>query len=128
MNVLLNVLLIFAFLNIMFYMKIINVTDGQYLKNKLILFLVVFCFQFIIDITSTINKKRPVIIKEIITNCAMTTLYVILGYSVYTDLNNMGMIQEHFSFGPKLSNTFVCTVITLTLTFFKTIELLSASR
>lgn len=86
MNIFLNILFLFLFVFTLIIFHLPNIKDGRFLTHKFILFVSVFCFQFVLLILSKIANKCKIDIIEIFNDSLMTSVFAILGYSIYNDL------------------------------------------
>lgn len=128
MNALVNIFLVFMFLILILYFRIPNIDNNNYILHKLILFLMLFIYQFVILLISNIKNNCKINPTNMFISSIETAIIGIIGYSIYTDLHfvkieDFGdiMIEDDSS----LKYLYVTIIITLLLTFVNTIKLLA---
>jgi len=102
----------------------------SYIKNKIYLFVGVFCFHFSILMIEQLSKKCAIDITQILKAAVARALYVVLGYSIYTDLMNMEDTRKYIisHTTEKTIGVFACVCIILFLAVVKSIELMFNSN
>lgn len=120
MNVIINIFFIFLFLLAIMFFKIVDLEYGNPILNKLVLFSLLFVYQFVILLFASVINKCKINITNILYSCLETSLIGVIGYSLYYDLQTFdtSMILDG-------TNIFYMTLtITLLLTFINIIKLL----
>jgi len=125
MNPFLNLLLIFLYVIAVFYF-VVDVNNKQYLRDKLVIFLAMFFFQFLLTMISKVVSKCKVEIWDIVNDSLRVAFIGVIGYSVYTDLTIMENTEATFAPDPlnKQKSTWIvsiCIIMLLALT--KTVQL-----
>jgi len=131
MHILVNILFIFIFLFTLFYFKFPNLRDNRYILHKIIIFISLFCFQFVISIISKIKAKCKINIHEIISSSLRIAITGIIGYSIWNDLLYSGIVTKYYMlyFGdPKILYLNVTIIITLFITTVEIIKLLCSAQ
>jgi len=126
MNPFFNLLLLFLFVIAVFYF-VIDVSNQRFLMDKLIIFVAMFFFQFVLMLISKVINKCKININELVNECLRVALVSVIGYSVYTDLTIMDSTKDTFEFdpiNPHKSKWAASIIIIVLLTFVKTIQLL----
>ncbi len=96
MNIFTDMLFISIYLFIMIYFKLPDVSTDNYLLHKIILFVDVFCFFYAMQLIKKIKYKCKIDPYEILQQSIIYGLYVVIGYSVYTDLLRMKWSESYF--------------------------------
>ena len=115
MNVFLNVLFIFLFMFTILIFRLPNIYDGRFILHKFVIFVSLFCFQFILMLLSKISNKCKIDIVDIMKNSFMTAIYGILGYSIYNDFIFTGLTRYSdrlIMFRPRVG--YLCATIAIT--------------
>jgi len=89
MNVFIDILFLFIYLLVLFYFKVPNITNNNYLWHKLLLFIFVIAYQYILEIIKKLKNKQDVEPFQILQDCVYYGLYSVVGYSIYIDLMYM---------------------------------------
>ena len=87
MNIIINIIFIYIFIYALLYYKYPDIDNNNYIQHKLILFTMVFLYQTILKIIYKIYNKCKVNVKEILYNSLYTATSVVVGYSLYIDIN-----------------------------------------
>jgi hypothetical protein len=125
-----NFFLIFIFLNTMLYFDMPNIDDNNYVLHKIIFFISLFYFYFLISSLSKIFRKCSIGIKELIGRSAIIAVSGVLGYSLFVDLSRSRQLSEYFNEVLKLDNhknrlnLLVSMFILMFIVFVRCIELL----
>ena len=126
MNAFINIFFIFIFIFGILLFKIPDIDNNNYIIHKLVIFSLLFIYQFILLILSKIKNKCKIDILNICEYSIETATIGIIGYSIYTDLQflefndlTIGYIDD-----PKMRYLYVTIIITLLLTFVNTMKLL----
>jgi hypothetical protein len=86
MNILLNVFLIFIFLLFTFYFENPEISNNYYISNKIILFGLLFCFQFIILLIDKIRIGCKINVNQLAYDSMVVAVSGVMGYTVFNDL------------------------------------------
>jgi hypothetical protein len=89
MNVFTDVLFLFVYLIILFYFKVPDITNTNYLLHKLVIFISLLVFYYILEIIKKIKGKCKIDQKKIMGEALNNSLYGVIGYSIYVDLMYM---------------------------------------
>lgn len=71
--------------------------NDNYLWQKFVLFVSIFCFYFILQMIGKITSNCTINISEILGNCYVVAVSGILGYTVFVDLGNMTWSSENMN-------------------------------
>ena len=126
MNPFFNILLLFLYIIAVFYF-VIDVNNQNYLVDKLVIFIAIFFFQFVLMLISKIINKCKIETDQLINESLRIALVSVIGYSVYTDLTIMENTKESFEYdptNPQKSIWIVSIIIIVLITLVKTIQLL----
>ena len=128
MNAFLNIFFIFIFIFAILFFKIPNLDNNNYIIHKIIIFSLLFIFQFALLILSNIKNKCKINVLNIFQSSIETAVIGIIGYSIYNDLQLMGFgideIDTIYIGDPKIQYLYVTIIITLLLVFVNTVKLL----
>jgi hypothetical protein len=125
MNPLLNILFMLLYVVAFFYF-IVDVTDNNFLRDKMIVFIATFLFQYALIIINKVINKCDIDTYEVVNECLRVAFVGVVGYSIYTDLTIMDYSRAMFAPDPlnkHKSIWLVTAVIILLMTLTKTIEL-----
>lgn len=124
MNITTNLLFTFCFILLVLFCKIINIDDKNYILHKLIIFVLLFIYQYVILLISKFKDNCQMIYKEIFKQSMETAIVGIIGYSIYNDLVYMEISGVSDIADDKLKYIYIAIIITLLLMFVNSIELL----
>jgi hypothetical protein len=130
MNPFLNLLFLFLFILAVFYF-VVDVNNQYYLRDKLVIFIAMFFFQFVLTLISKIINKCKIELYEVVNDCLRTAFVGVIGYSVYTDLTLMEDYKDIFEPDPLNKHKAVWMVsitIILLMTLTKTVQLLLQTK
>lgn len=136
MGVITETLIMFAFIYMIFAYKILDDNDDNLVKNKIILFISLYCFYFTLNILDKIYSKCKIDIKYISSRAIQIAIYGVLGYVLYNDLaimdytkNIVGNISDLMSDEDTLSakmlynkNIMITMIIILFISMIRIIE------
>ena len=94
MNIVIYIILLFICLNITFYFDLPNLTHKNYIYNKIILFGIIFLFNFIIHLINRLENKNMVTFKQIFRRSMLSSMYAIVSYSLVIDLTIMDNTKD----------------------------------
>lgn len=126
MNIILNILFIFLFLYSILYFRIPNVNNDKYIFHKFVIFVAIFCFQFVLLLLSKIKNKCKIDMTQLLQNSFETALYGIVGYSIYNDIAFMNLRKypgEMFYINPAVSYLLITISITMFVSINKMVHL-----
>lgn len=89
MNAFTDLLFIFIFLYIMFFFGIPKIANKNYLLDKLVIFAMVFIFNYIIQIIKKIRSGCKIEQDKLIRNSMDVAITAVVGYSIFVDLTIM---------------------------------------
>jgi len=86
MNIFTDTIFLLVYLMILFYFHIPDITNNNYLFHKLIIFISILAFRYIIEIIKKIKDRQKVDPFEVLNSSLYYALFGIIGYGVYMDL------------------------------------------
>lgn len=89
MDLLINILLLFVYLIILFYFGIPDITNTNYLMHKALLFVGILIFNYAFYLIKKMKEKNKINYKKLLANSIYYALFGIVGYSIYIDLMYM---------------------------------------
>jgi hypothetical protein len=95
MNIFTDIFFLFIYLTLLFYFKFPDITNNNYIFHKLIIFISVFVFRFVIELIKKIKNKCKVDPLEILKESLLYSLFNIVGYSIYIDLMYMNVCSNY---------------------------------
>jgi len=122
MNIIINLLLLFFFLIVSSFFNIPDYTNKRYLTQKALLFLIVFCIQFLILLIANILSKKVINIYDMALNCLQTALIAVLGYTLFLDTVTQYDIRKNLE--PMHLKLNITIMIVLFIALIKTIGIL----
>jgi hypothetical protein len=123
MHIIVNILLLFVFLTALFYFKIPDLENDNFIQHKFIIFFSLFCLQFVILLLAKIVGKCKIDIKEISISSLTIAVTGIVGYSLYNDLMFTGNAVNLFG-DEKFQYLNVSIILILFITAIKILQLL----
>jgi len=126
MNTFINIFFIFIFIFAILFFKIPNIDNGNRLLNKLILFSLLFVYQFTLLVVSKVKNKCKIDFLEVFTYSIETATIGVIGYSIYNDLEYFKLEtgESLYMSDNKVQYVYIAIIIALLLTFVNTIRLL----
>ena len=126
MNTFINIFFIFIFIFAILFFKIPNIDNGNRLLNKLILFSLLFVYQFTLLVVSKVKNKCKIDFLEVFTYSIKTDTIGVIGYSIYNDLEYFKLEtgESLYMSDNKVQYVYIAIIIALLLTFINTIRLL----
>lgn len=94
MNLFTDALFMFIYLFALFYFGIPNIKNDNYLLHKLVIFLAIFAFNYIIQLIKNIRNQCKVDPIKILVNSLFMGLIATVGYSIYVDLVHMSWSKD----------------------------------
>ena len=86
MNTFINIFFIFIFMFIILFFKTPNITNNNYILHKIIIFALLFVYQFMLLVMSKVKNKCKIDFLEVFRYSIETAVVGVVGYSIYTDL------------------------------------------
>ena len=116
MRILLDAIFIFIFVMILFYFKMPNIESDNYIKHKLLLFVFMMVFYYLLSVIRKLgNKKCTLDHYGIIKNSIKISLACVVGYSLYYDFLTMDWSKEYFTFDNEYGKQAVITLVIISL-------------
>lgn len=133
MNIFSNLFFIFLFLYAMLHFRVPDIENNDLIVHKLVMFIAVFCFQFILLVISKIRTKCKVDVKEITGISLETAILSVVGYSIYNDIIFMQMDRQIDDLitgtgDRRMKHLHICIIIIILLAFANTLKLMFGSN
>lgn len=130
MNTFINIFFIFIFIFAILFFKLPNIDNRNRLLNKLILFSLLFIYQFMLLIISKVKNKCKIDFLEVFIYSIETATLGVIGYSIYNDLeySKLGYEESLYMTDNKIQYVYIALIIALLLIFVNTIKLLFGYR
>lgn len=127
-----DLLFILVFIFSMFCLQVPNVKGDNYILNKLIIFVFLFCFYFVLQIIKKIKNNCKINLDDTTKNSLIVALSGSLGYSLFTDLTIQKYSKDYMGTITEGSKYILYLVITIGIIMFiaiiKIIEFLIISN
>ena len=103
-----------------------NIDNTNYLLHKLIIFGLLFLYQYTLLIISKVKSKCKIDFLEVFMYSIETAVVGVIGYSIYNDLQHykFGDSESLFIVDTNVQYLYVAIIVTLLLVFVNTIKLL----
>lgn len=125
MNTFINIFFVFIFVFIILFCKTPDISNHNYLLHKLIIFALLFVYQFMLLVIAKIKNKCKIDFMEIFGYSIETATIGIIGYSIYTDLQYYKINDDPlYTADPKMQYLYVAIIISLLLIFVNTMKLM----
>ena len=85
-NIFTDVLILFIYIITMFYFKVPNISNNNYVTHKLYLFVGTFAFFFISNMIKNLMGKKQIDIHDVLKDTLIMALVCVIGYSIFIDL------------------------------------------
>ena len=118
MNIFTDVLFLFVYIFALLYFRIPDVINNNYLTHKFFLFVAIFGYYYVVNIIKKIKYKCKINPYDILTQSLNTSLFCILGYSLYVDMLYMDNTKSYFGDISTVDPTKRFIVISLIITTF----------
>lgn len=131
MNTLIDILLLFGFLYVIFLFKFPNIENTNYLYNKFLVFVLIFLFNFMVQFITKIISGCNILYDEIIGKSLEVALYGVIGYSIFVDLSIMNGTKTYIqSFGKSSYSLYLVAAIVVIafIAMMKTFKLLLSTN
>jgi len=86
MNIFANIIFLFIFLLSSLWLRIPNISNDHLILQKVIIALIIFCFQFLLEFTDKANSGCKIQMRSIAKSSFDTAILAALGFAIYTDL------------------------------------------
>lgn len=129
MNIFTDILFLFIYILTLFFLRIPNITNNNYITHKFYLFVAVFGYYYIIQLIKKIKNGCKVDPYSILYQSLNMAIYCVLGYAIFIDLLYMDWSKDYFGSIENQSKRFITcafviilfvTLIKLMITIFKT--------
>lgn len=127
MNIIINTFFLFLFLIMIFYLNFPDLSNNNYFCNKLIIFLLLFCFQFIYLTLFQIKNKCKIDIQKNTYDSLLVATSSVISYSFLNDIKYSNTNVYFYNLNMNDSryiNISSSVFITLFVMLIKTIRLL----
>ena len=105
MHFIVNIFFIALFMFASFYMKYPDLYTQNFIRHKIIIFFLLFCFQYILDIIFKIKNKCRIYPGNIAIDSLIVGLSAVIGYTIFNDLLYQGAFTTYIDkmyFNPKV--------------------------
>jgi len=119
MRVIVNLLIVFILTYILLYFKCPDINNTDFIKQKAILFAIIYSLQVVLELIDKIIQKCKIDINEIASDALYTATAAVIGFSIYNDIVLKKLINQEipdFFHGMKGSNRKNYVYITLFIT------------
>jgi hypothetical protein len=107
-----------------------NVENDNYIMHKLVLFIAIFCYQFLLSIVTKIRDKCKIDINQLISESLQMALFCVIGYSIFIDVKYMNstkvavgrVMKKNFRF------IYVTFIIVLVVAIIKSAQLMFRNK
>lgn len=129
MLVLINLFMLFVFINVLLHIGIPNVIgDNNYITHKIIFFTALFYFYFLLESLSKIFRKCTVNVKDLMSKSAVIAVSGILGYGLYLDLTRSNelakYVKEVLKMSPGHQKFMISGFIMMMIIFVRCVQIL----
>ena len=124
MNSFINIFFIFIFIFGMLFCKIPNINNRNTIVHKVIIFGLLFIYQFSLLVISHIKNKCKIEFLEIFRYSIETATVGIVGYSLFNDLRYSTGLGGSLMMDDKIKYLYIAIIISLLLVFVNTVKLM----
>lgn len=127
MNTFIDILFTLIFILTMLFFQIPDINNDNYIFHKLIIFVTLFMFNYVVNIIKKMRNDCKIIQTEIISNSTQMAIAGLLGYTLFVDLKVMEWSRDfiYSSYDSLFGLYLIVTIImTLFITIIKVIKLL----
>lgn len=117
MHVIVNIFFLFLFLLASLYFKVPDISNNKYILHKFVIFITVFVFQFIVQISSKIANKCKINIGDIAFDAMIVATAALIGYSIYNDLLFSGTIKKFYDLECANKNILYLNIVIIMILF-----------
>ncbi|QKF94015.1 hypothetical protein QKU48_gp0557 [Fadolivirus algeromassiliense] len=129
MNTFINIFFVFIFIFLILFFKVPNINDNNYILHKVILFGLLFVYQFMLLVMSKVKNKCKIDFLEVFRYSVETAAIAVIGYSIYTDLQYYKVNDDPlFITDTNMQYLYITIIISVLLTFVNTIKLMFGYR
>jgi hypothetical protein len=128
MNSFINIFFIFIFIFGMLFCKIPNVNNRNTIVHKVIIFGLLFIYQFSLLVISYIKNKCKIEFLEIFRYSVETAIVGVVGYSLFNDLKYSSGSGNSMMMDDKIKYLYIAMIISLLLVFVNTVKLMFGFR
>ena len=96
MNIFTDILFLFLFILALFYFRLPNVLNNNYIIHKIYIFIAVFGFYYIMQMIKKVKSRCSIEPYNIVQKSFITALLCVIGYSIYTDLLINESTKDYF--------------------------------
>jgi hypothetical protein len=100
------------------YLGIPNIGDDNIISHKIILFISIFYFYFLINSISKIFRKCSIGVKELMGRSSIIAVSGVLGYGLYNDLSSNELLRGYLFNTLKITKNSMSVYRNLLVTFF----------
>lgn len=86
MNIFIDVLFLFIYLTLLFYFKIPDITNNNYIFHTIVIFILILAFNYVMETIKKIRNKCKIDLGKVFNIAIDNSLYGIIGYSLYVYL------------------------------------------
>lgn len=95
MNIFTDIIFLFVYLIVLFYFRFPDITNNKYIFHKVIIFVSVFVFRFVVELIKKIKNKCKIEPLDILKESLLYALLNVVGYSIYVDLMYMNVCSDY---------------------------------
>ena len=131
MNIFTDLLFVFIFLYTIFYFEVLDIGNDSYILHKLILFILLFGFYFIVQVIRNLKTKCYSDIYQVINKSMYVAITGIIGYAIYTDFLHMESTKDGFAniiADDKVKYLVVSSIIISSISIIKILELIFTAK
>jgi hypothetical protein len=122
MSIFTDSLFMFVYIFTLLFFGIPDMHNNNYVKHKLILYINILWFYYVIQLIKKIKNKCPIDPISILKNCLVYATYAVFGYALYIDLMYMDWSKDYFSHIADNDNIKKCSIIALIVISFTTVS------
>lgn len=114
MHFIINIFFIALFLFVSFYMKYPDLYTQNFIKHKAIIFFLIFCFQYVLEIIVKIKNRCKIYPTDVAVNSLVAGLSGVIGYTIYNDLLYQGAFRTYIDqmyYDPKVLSSSITIII-----------------
>jgi len=120
MNIFTDSLFLFVYIFVLLFFGIPDMHNNNYVKHKIILYVNILWFYYIIQLIKKIKNKCPIVPIDIFKDCLKFATYAVFGYAIYVDLLYMDWSKDYFAHISDNDMVKKCSIISLIIVSFTT--------
>ena len=120
MNTFIDILFTFLFIFIMFFFEVPEINNDNYIQHKIIIFITLFMFNYVVKIIKKMRNGCKIIQSEIISESTQMAVAGLFGYTVFVDLKVMEWSRDTI-YSSYDSLFMLYLIVTIIMTLFITI-------